>query len=101
MRQRTAPDHRLRYRHLCDRRRLDFELERLWSTLTHHPEWPSRPASARRALERALDVPLCSPVEDAPRLAADVRAMTARLVLLAKALRALDRREPLPDPVDA
>lgn len=96
MRDSAVPNHRLRYRHLGDRRRLGFELERLWTRISRHPDWPTRPIPARRALEAALDVPLCPARDDLGRLEADVRAMTARLVLLAKALRALDRGEPLP-----
>lgn len=98
MNDRAVTNHRLRYRHLGDRRRLGFELERLWSRLTAHREWSQRPLPARRALEAALDVPLSAAADDVVRLEADVRALTARLVVLAKALRALETREPLPQP---
>lgn len=77
---------------------MGFELERLWSRITRHPEWDRQPLPARIALEAALDVPLSVPSADADRLENDVRLLTTRLVLLAKALRALDLLEPLPAP---
>lgn len=89
----AVSEHRLRYRHLNDRRRLGFEIERLWSRLERHAGWGDVPPDERRRLSALLDVrhrPATDPVE---RLEAEVRATTARLVVLARALRALDAGE--------
>lgn len=102
-------DHRRRYRALDDLRRLGFEQERLWFRLQGHPDWPTRPLTQRRAIEASLDTSLAStggvahsaaPVRQSTqvRLDAEVRFATHRLVLLAKALRALETGTPLPDP---
>lgn len=96
MRPPPRSDHLLRYQHLTDRRRLAFELSRLWARITHHPNWPERPASERAALQRELDVPLASARAEPAHVEADVRTLTARLVRLAQALRALDANQALP-----
>ncbi|MDZ7800855.1 MAG: hypothetical protein U5K81_08720 [Trueperaceae bacterium] len=98
MNERPPSDHRLRYQHLADRRRLGFELARLWTRMTRHPDWPQRPLAEREALRQELDVPLAPALADARHLEADVRTLTARLVRLAKALRALDTGDALPVP---
>jgi hypothetical protein len=95
----SPQDHRRRYRALDDRRRLGFELERLWATLERHPAWPERSLPARRGLAVTLSMPHHRPDADAARIEDDVRELTARIVTLAKALRALDTGEPLPDPI--
>jgi len=99
-------DHRRRYRALDDLRRLGFEQERLWFRLQGHPDWATRPLVQRRAIEASLDASLAttrsaSPVRPSTqlvRLDAEVRFATHRLVLLARALRALETGTPLPDP---
>lgn len=91
-------DHRRRYRALDDLRRLGFEQERLTQRVRSHPDWRSRPVPLRRALEAALQEPSYRPGVDVDRLDLEVRAATTRIVLLAKALRALETGRPLPDP---
>ena len=83
-------DHRLRYRLLSDRRRLGFERERLWTRLSRHRSWPSLPVERRDDLEASLDVRMRPATGEVPELEADVRAMTACLVTLARAWYALE-----------
>ena len=92
----AVSEHRLRYRYLNDRRRLGFELERLWSRLQRHAAWPERSVNEQESLAAVLDLPLCPATDRVERLESDVRTMTERLVVLAKALRALDRDTALP-----
>lgn len=91
-------DHRRRYRALDDLRRLGFEQERLMQRVRSHPDWQRRPIPVRRALEEALQEPRYRPGVDVERLDREVGAATTRIVLLAKALRALETGRPLPDP---
>lgn len=91
------PDHQRRYRALDDLRRLGFEQERLANRVRSHPDWQRRPAPVRNALEAALEIPAYRPGMDVERLDRQVRAATARIVLLARALRALEVGQPLPD----
>jgi hypothetical protein len=100
MNERSLPDHRRRYRALDDRRRLGFELERIWGRIERHPAWPDRPLPARRALAELLELRASPPHAHVERLDADVRNLTRRLVLLAKALQALETGTPLPDVAD-
>jgi hypothetical protein len=100
MNEKSAPDHRRRYRALDDRRRLGFELERIWARIEAHPDWQNRPLPAREALAELRDLRAAPPRADVDRLDADVRDRTRRLVVLARALRALDTRAPLSDVVD-
>jgi len=98
MNEQGLSDHKRRYRALVDRRRLGFELERLRARVESHPAWHERPAAARHAIEASLTPADVRPDADLQRLDAEVRAATRRLVTLAKALRALDTGEPLPEP---
>jgi hypothetical protein len=100
MNEKSPPDHRRRYRALDDRRRLGFELERIWARIEAHPDWPDRPLPARKALAELREVRATPPHTDIDRLDADVRDVMRRIVVLAKALRALDTRAPLPDLTD-
>lgn len=92
------PNHQRRYRALDDLRRLGFEQARLTERVRAHPDWQTRPAPVRKALETALEIPAYRPGMDIDRLDRQVRAATARIVLLARALRALETGRPLPDP---
>jgi hypothetical protein len=94
----TRSDHRRRYHALGDLRRLGFEQERLLQRVRSHPDWDTRPLPARRAIEAALQASAHHPGADLVRLEREVRAATARIVLLAKALRALETGTRLPDP---
>ncbi|MDZ7708654.1 MAG: hypothetical protein U5J97_12330 [Trueperaceae bacterium] len=94
-------EHKLRYRALVDRRRLGFELERIRSRVEAHPAWHERPLAQRRAIEATLTPNEVRPDADLGRLDGEVRAATLRIVTLAKALRALDTGEPLPEPPGA
>jgi len=94
----TRSDHRRRYHALGDLRRLGFEQERLLQRVRTHPDWGSRPLPVRRAIEAALPAPGHHPGADLARLEREVRAATVRVVLLAKALRALETGTRLPDP---
>jgi hypothetical protein len=76
----SLPDHRRRYRVLDDRRRLRYELERIWTRIQQHPDWPNRPLPTRRALETSLDLAPCAPDAHVERLDADVRTMTHRQI---------------------
>jgi hypothetical protein len=100
MNEKSPPDHRRRYRALDDRRRLGFELERIWARIEAHPDWPDRPLPARKALAELRELWPAPPRADVDRLDADVRDRTRRLVVLARALRALETREPLSDVID-
>lgn len=94
----TRSDHRRRYHALGDLRRLGFEQERLLQRVRAHPDWDSRPRPVRQAIEAALHAPAHRPSADLAHLEREVRAATNRLVLLAKALRALETGTRLPDP---
>ena len=94
----TRPDHHRRYRALDDLRRLGFEQQRLEQRVRSHPAWADRPVPARRAIEAVVTAPPHHPGADLERLDAAVRAATARLVLWAKALHALETGRKLPDP---
>lgn len=94
-------EHKQRYRALVDRRRLGFELERLRARVESHPAWHERPLAQRRAIEASLTPNDVRPDADLRRLDGEVRAATLRIVTLAKALRALDDGEPLPEPPGA
>jgi hypothetical protein len=94
----TRSDHRRRYHALGDLRRLGFEQERLLQRVRSHPDWTSRPLPVRRAIEDALGPPRHYPGAELAKLEREVRAATARIVLLAKALRALETGTGLPDP---
>jgi len=98
MNEQGLSDHKRRYRALVDRRRLGFELERLRARVESHPAWHERPVAARRAIEASLAPGEVRPDADLRRLDREVRAATLRIVTLAKALRALDTGEPLPEP---
>jgi hypothetical protein len=100
MNEKSLPDHRRRYRALDDRRRLGFELERIWARIEAHPDWPDRPLPARKALAELRELRAAPPRADVGRLDADVRDRTHRLVVLAKALRSLETHAPLPDLTD-
>lgn len=100
MNEKSPPDHRRRYRALDDRRRLGFELERIWARIEAHPNWPDRPLPARKALAELRAVRATPPHAEIDRLDADVRDRTRRLVVLSKALRALETKAPLSDLTD-
>lgn len=98
MNEQGLSDHKRRYRALLDRRRLGFELERLRARVESHPAWHERPMAARRAIEASLTPAELRPDADLRRLESEVQAATLRIVTLAKALRALDMGEQLPEP---
>jgi len=98
MNEQGLSDHKRRYRALVDRRRLGFELERLRARLESHPAWHERPLASRRAIDASLTPVDVRPNADLPRLETEVRAATLRIVTLAKALRALEMGDPLPEP---
>ena len=96
MNEKSPPDHRRRYRALDDRRRLGFELERIWARIEAHPNWPDRPLPARKALAELRAVRATPSHAEIDRLDADVRDRTRASSCSRKRSARSRRKRPCP-----